>query len=136
MFRQRDDAGNAARGGPTVIGRRLAVTGDLFTDDSVEIHGRVEGTVIAPHVAVAAGGRVDGAVVARTVEIAGTVAGKAEAFSVTIRAGAEVLGSVVHHEIEVERGAKIDGPMPWRPKGYFDDAPPPLGTGKGSQRPG
>lgn len=119
-----------------MIGRRLLVTGDLSTDDSVEIHGRVEGTVIAPHVAVASGGRVDGAVVARTVEIAGTVAGKAEAFSVTIRAGAEVLGSVVHHEIEVERGAKIDGPMPWRPKGYFDDAPPPLGTGKGPRRPG
>ena len=66
-----------------------------------------------------------------TVEIAGTVAGKAEAFSVTIRAGAEVLGSVVHHEIEVERGAKIDGPMPWRPKGYIRRRPAAAGDRQG-----
>lgn len=134
MLRQREDESAGRAGAPTVIGRGLTVTGDLTTDEPIEIRGRVDGTVIAPHVAVAPGGRIDGAVIARTVEIGGAVGGKAEAFSVSIRSGAEVMGSIIHHEIEVERGAKIDGPMPWRPKGYFDDAPPPLGSGKGDAK--
>lgn len=134
MLRPRDASGapkaDGGSGAPTVIGSRLAVTGDLFADDPIEVRGWVDGTVVAPHVTIADGGRVDGSVVARTIEIAGTISGRAEAFSVTIQAGAEVSGSVIHHEIEVARGAKIDGPMPWRPKGYFDEAPPPVGKGK------
>jgi cytoskeletal protein CcmA (bactofilin family) len=130
MLRARDTGG---ADGPTVIGPRLAVTGDLAAEDAVEVRGSVDGTVVAPHVTIAAGGRIDGSVVARTLTIAGTVSGRAEALSVTIEASAEVSGSVVHHEIEVRKGAKIDGPMPWRPKGYFDEAPPPVGSGKPGQ---
>jgi len=107
--------------GVTRIGARLGIVGDLYSDDPVEIAGQVQGTVVAPTVTVEAGGAVHGGIQAVTAEIRGTVSGRVEAFSVSIRSSAEVSGNVLHHEIEVERGARIDGPMPWRPRSYFEE---------------
>ncbi|MEQ8968657.1 MAG: polymer-forming cytoskeletal protein [Azospirillaceae bacterium] len=115
----------ASRGAPepttTRIAAGLVIVGDLYSDDPVEVAGWIEGVVAAPSVTVERGGAVHGGIQARTAEIRGAVSGRVEAFTVSIRGTAEVSGNVLHHEIEVERGAKIDGPMPWRPKSYFDE---------------
>src|SRR5215470_8706862 len=64
------------RGGHTVIGSQVKITGELSGDEDVEICGRVEGTVnLRQNLTVAAAGNVEAKVHAKNVVIAGRVKG-------------------------------------------------------------
>src|SRR5437867_4646167 len=82
--------------GYSVIDDRLTIRGELETDGTVRIDGRVEGTVHrAGMLIVGAGGVVGGDVEAREVVVAGTIEGNVHAsVRIEIEAGATVHGEI------------------------------------------
>jgi cytoskeletal protein CcmA (bactofilin family) len=102
------------------LGRGLTVRGQLDTDGELHVHGSIQGRVNAGTLVVASGGYVEGDIVARDVHVIGRLNGRIFAVNVTLASSADVSGRVFHNAITVERGARIDARMPWRPPSYFE----------------
>lgn len=106
------------------LGARLAVIGEINSEDPVVVCGWVQGYITAPTVTVAPGGRIDGTVMAQAVRIGGVVFGKIDAALVVVQAAAEVHGTVLHHDLRIDPAGWVDGSRPWRPINYFTDRLP------------
>lgn len=102
------------------LGKSLKISGLLETDGELHIHGTVRGRINADRLVIAQGGYVEGDVVARDAHIVGRLNGRIFAVNVTLAESADVSGRVFHNTITVERGARIDARMPWRPPSYFE----------------
>jgi cytoskeletal protein CcmA (bactofilin family) len=102
------------------LGKAMRVKGALETDGDLFVHGLVLGRIRAARVIVGIYGTVEGDVVAREVRVKGRFNGRIFALAVTLEATADVSGRVFHSSVEVEKGARIDARMPWRPPSYFE----------------
>lgn len=102
------------------LGSGLTVRGQLDTEGELHVHGSIQGRVNAATLVVAPGGYVEGDIVARDVHIIGRLNGRVFAVNVTLASSADVSGRVFHNAITVERGARIDARMPWRPPSFFE----------------
>src|SRR5438477_11222902 len=102
------------------ISSALKVTGQLESEEDIQIDGHIEGDVKARKVVIGAGATVQGTVSGVEVEVSGTVTGKIEAASVTLSKSARMSGDVVHRSLQIEKGAYIDGHC--RPQGQSDSA--------------
>jgi cytoskeletal protein CcmA (bactofilin family) len=102
------------------LGRALTVKGQLDTDGELHVHGSVQGRGNAGTLVVASEGHVEGDIVAHDVHIIGRLNGRIFAVNVTLASSADVSGRVFHNATTVERGARIDARMPWRPPSYFE----------------
>ncbi len=111
---------------PSHLGKALTVKGILDTDGEVRVDGAVLGRINADVLVIGSGGYVEGDVVARDVRIGGRLQGRIFAFNVILDSTAHVEGRVFHHTVTIEKGARFDGRMPWRPLNYFEtfDQPP------------
>lgn len=97
--------------GLTVVDARLTIRGDMDTDGTVRVDGRVEGLahrvgtlVVGPH------GTVVGDVEAAEVIVAGTVTGNVHATGrIEIEPGAAVRGDVQAAALVMREGANING---------------------------
>lgn len=97
--------------GLTVVDARLTIRGDMETDGTVRVDGRVEGLahhvgtlVVGPH------GAVVGDVSAAEVIVAGSVTGNVHATGrVEIEPGAAVRGDVQAAALVMREGAAING---------------------------
>jgi cytoskeletal protein CcmA (bactofilin family) len=98
----------------------VRVQGVLEVEGELVIAGRVSGRIAAVKLTIAAGGNVEGDIIARDVVIAGRLNGRVFAPNVAIEACAEVEGRIFHTNISVAQGARVDGRMPWRPINYFE----------------
>src|SRR5215207_2542200 len=89
--------GSKTSQGYSVIHDRLVIRGELETDGTVRVEGRVEGpTHRVATLIVGAGGFVIGDVEARDVTVAGQIQGNVHATGrIEIEAGASVLGHIV-----------------------------------------
>jgi cytoskeletal protein CcmA (bactofilin family) len=92
----------------------------LEIDGELVVSGLVRGRIAALRLVIAAGGCVEGDVIAREVVISGRLNGRVFAPAVSIEASAEVEGRIFHTTIAVAQGARVDGRMPWRPASYFE----------------
>jgi cytoskeletal protein CcmA (bactofilin family) len=112
------------------VGRAMTVRGILDTDGEVHLQGIVLGQINADRLVIGAEGYVEGDVVARDVHILGRLKGRVFAFQVTLDSSADITGRVFHHIATVEKGARIDGRMPWRPMNFFEsfEQPPEAQT--------
>ena len=104
----------------------MTIRGVLDCDGEIHVDGNVLGRINADRLVVSRGGYVEGDVVAREVRIGGRLNGRVFAFNVTLDSSADIIGRIFHHTATVEKGARIDGRMPWRPFSYFEsfDQPP------------
>jgi cytoskeletal protein CcmA (bactofilin family) len=102
------------------LGSALTVRGQLDTDGELHVHGNIQGRINAGTLVVASDGYVEGDIVARDVHIIGRLNGRIFAVNVTLASSADVTGRVFHNTVTVERGARIDARMPWRPPSYFE----------------
>jgi cytoskeletal protein CcmA (bactofilin family) len=102
------------------LGPGVRVEGVLEIEGELVISGVVRGRIAALKLIIAAGGYVEGDIVAREVVIAGRLNGRVFAPTVSIEASAEVEGRIFHTNVSVERGARVNGRMPWRPVNYFE----------------
>src|SRR3954467_13792298 len=103
--------GSKSSQGYSVIHDRLSIRGELDTDGTVRVEGRVEGpshrvgTLI-----VGAGGFVVGDVEAKDVVVAGQIQGNVHASGrLEIEAGASVLGEIRANLMVLREGATIHG---------------------------
>jgi len=105
---------------PSFLGPGVGIEGTLEIQGELVIAGLVIGRIAALKLVIAAGGSVEGDIVAREVVIAGRLNGRVFAPTVSIEASAEVEGRIFHTNVSVERGARVNGRMPWRPINYFE----------------
>ena len=97
--------------GYSVINDRLSIRGELDTDGTVRVDGRVEGPMHrAGTLIVGAGGNVVGDIEARDVVVAGTIQGNVHATGrVQVESGASVLGEIRANSMVLLEGATIHG---------------------------
>ena len=112
--------GQEAEAPPSFLGSRVEIRGVLEVDGELVISGLVRGRIAALKLVIAAGGCVEGDIIAHEVVIRGRLNGRVFAPTVSIEATAEVEGRVFHTTVAVERGARVNGRMPWRPVSYFE----------------
>ena len=105
---------------PSILGPGVGVQGELEIEGDLVISGLVRGRIAALKLTIAAGGYVEGDIVAREVVIAGHLTGRVFAPTVSVEATAEIEGRLFHTHITVAQGARLTGRMPWRPINYFE----------------
>src|ERR671914_2780960 len=97
--------------GYSVLDAQMFVRGDLATDGTIRIDGRLEGSIIRSDIVViGAKASVVGNIVAREVVVAGSVEGNISAESrVELDSAAVVIGDIVAGSILTHEGAQIRG---------------------------
>src|SRR3954469_4878665 len=105
---------------PSFLGPRTGIVGIVEIEGALIVSGRVKGQIAALSVVIAAGGYVEGDIVAQEVVITGRLNGRVFAPSVSIEKGAQIEGRIFHTTVTVARGAQVTGRMPWRPLSYFE----------------
>jgi len=100
------------RGGAAVIGKSVAIKGQIYSREDLTIDGEVEGSVelqehrltIGPH------GRVQAGIKAREMIVLGTVHGNVEVTDkIDIRKDAKLVGDIKTSRIVIEDGAYFKG---------------------------
>ncbi len=109
----------------TIIGPTTVITGDIESDESVIIEGRVEGGVrVAGTVTVEPGGQVRADIVAYDALIAGELLGNVEAErNVTIEEGGSVYGDIRAGRVVLAEGAAFRGSIDMNPEAAQDPTP-------------
>ena len=105
---------------PSFLGPGVGIEGVLEIEGEIVVLGLVRGRIAALKLVIAAGGTVEGDIVAREVVIAGRLNGRVFAPNVSIEASAEIEGRIFHTNVTVARGARVTARMPWRPVSYFE----------------
>lgn len=97
--------------GYSIIDDRMSIRGEIDSDGTVRVEGRVEGTLHrAGTLIVTAHGGVVGDVEAGDVTVAGIIHGNVHATGrVEIEPGAEVHGQIRAHSMQLHEGATIHG---------------------------
>jgi cytoskeletal protein CcmA (bactofilin family) len=103
--------GSKSSQGYSVIHDRLTIRGELDTDGTVRVEGRVEGPMHrVGTLIVGAGGYVVGDVEAKDVVVAGQIQGNVHATGrLEIEAGASVIGQIHANIMVLREGAAIHG---------------------------
>jgi cytoskeletal protein CcmA (bactofilin family) len=100
-----------APAGYSVLDAQMFVRGDLATDGTIRVDGRLEGSILRSDiVVVGANASVTGNIVAREVIVAGSVEGNITAESrVELDSAAVVIGDIIAGSILTHEGAQIRG---------------------------
>lgn len=95
----------------SIIGPEMKVQGDLVTDGTVRVEGRIEGNVEAGKaVVVGRGGEVHGDVRTQDAVVSGRVLGGLTAASrLEVQATARIDGEVHARRLQLEEGAMLNG---------------------------
>lgn len=133
--RKSDSGGGAPRGiageaSISIIGPGMTVVGDLVTEGTVRIEGRIQGTVRASKaVVVHKDGSVDGDIVTQDAVIGGRVRGTVSAESrLELQATCDIEGQIrapVQH-LQLEEGARFNGQIQMVEQGQPVRALPPM----------
>lgn len=94
---------------PSILGRDLAITGDIKTDGDVQIDGRLDGNIIAGNVTIGEQGAVNGKISAKNVHIRGKVTGKVDSLVVELAETANVQADLIQDQLMIANGAFFDG---------------------------
>ena len=105
--------------GYSLLDSRIAITGDLETDGSLRIDGRMTGAVRkADTVVVGVGALMMGDISAREVIVGGTITGNVTATErVELQATAIVTGDIVTQTVLVQEGGVVNGRVLMQPPG-------------------
>lgn len=109
MARSANDEGNGAD--MSIIGPRMKVVGDLFTEGTVRVEGRVEGNVEAGKaVVVGKEGEIEGDIRTEDSIVSGRIRGSVTAASrLEVQATARIDGEVHARRLQLEEGAMLNG---------------------------
>jgi len=96
---------------PCVIGRTIAIRGNLSGNEDLVVEGRIEGAIsLSNHLTVDESGVVEADIDVEDLTVNGTVRGSIRsARGVTISATARVLGDVQAASVVIEDGAQFKG---------------------------
>ena len=105
----------------TLVGRNTEVTGDVRFEGGLHVDGVIKGNVLADPdstsvISVSEHGRIEGEVRVPHIALNGTVAGDVYASErVELGASARVNGNVFYNLIEMAIGAEVNGKLEHRP---------------------
>ena len=94
---------------PTIISADMTIRGDLIGAGDLQIEGNVHGRIDVDHLVIAAGGSVEGDVVAKKVRISGALDGSLSADQVTLAGTCNVRGDIEYETLVMEAGARLEG---------------------------
>jgi cytoskeletal protein CcmA (bactofilin family) len=100
---------SARTNAPSIIGGGLVVSGNLVSEDDIQIDGRVEGDVRAASVVVGENAVIQGDIVAEEAVIRGRLEGSVRARKLQLCSTARVNGNILHEAMSVETGAIFQG---------------------------
>lgn len=111
MARSTTGSDGGGSGDISIIGPEMRVQGDLVTEGTVRVEGRIEGNVEAGKaVVVGAGGEVHGDVRTHDAVVSGRVLGGLTAASrLEVQATARIDGEVHARRLQLEEGAMLNG---------------------------
>jgi cytoskeletal protein CcmA (bactofilin family) len=93
---------------PTIVGAGAKFVGDIKGDNIVQIHGRVDGKVLADTVVIGRGGKVIGKVVAKNLFLHGLIDGPATVDVANIFSDAEMTGVLSYKKLNITNSNKLD----------------------------
>jgi cytoskeletal protein CcmA (bactofilin family) len=111
MARDRQDGGTPPESVISIIGPGMRITGDLDTEGTVRIEGRVEGNVRAGKaVVLGKDGSVEGTILTQDAVISGRLVGTLTAESrLELQASSRIDGEVHARRMQLEEGAILNG---------------------------
>jgi len=95
--------------GKSVLAPDLVIKGDILSNSTVEILGRVEGKITSKAVIVGTEGRITGSISAESVDLRGTFDGTVATQSLALRASCDVQADVLYTTLSIESGALVEG---------------------------
>lgn len=101
----------AAGAKPSVLAEDLQITGDVVSTGPVEVFGKLDGSLRASEVTVAASAKLTGRVSAARLAVSGVVEGKVEAKALALASGGVVLADVTYAQIAIESGGRVEGTL-------------------------
>ena len=96
---------------PAIVSEQFTIRGDIDSDGTLHVEGRVIGVVKAHTIHISATGHIEGDVVCDHLTIKGQVDGKITCQELTIAASARVKGLVDYRSITIGAGARVDCEM-------------------------
>ena len=106
---------------PSVIAEGMYMLGNIVSDGTLDIDGKIDGNVRGQTITVRPNGAIRGDVVADTVHIHGFVEGLIKAKNVMLYVDARVTGVIMHESIKIEDGAFVDAKFKRTDRLTFDD---------------
>jgi cytoskeletal protein CcmA (bactofilin family) len=105
------NSASGKRGGFSVIGPDMIVTGNVVATADIHLDGRVDGDIRCGALVQSGDGHVAGSVTADNARIAGTIDGEVSVRDLTVERGARISGDVSYETISIETGAQVDGKL-------------------------
>lgn len=93
----------------SVIQQDLVIKGAIIALGELELHGLVEGDVVARRVVIGESATIRGDLLGESVTISGDVRGEVAAHSVHLVAGARYFGDIRRGKLSIEEGAMFEG---------------------------
>jgi cytoskeletal protein CcmA (bactofilin family) len=101
--------GGKKPGAPTVIANDISILGNVISEGTVDMDGRVDGTIKAPQITIRPGGVVKGDLTGDVIHVYGEVKGIIKAKNVVLFSSCRVEGVIMHESLTIEDGAFVDG---------------------------
>lgn len=99
------------RGGFSVLGAEVVVSGSVTTTADLHIDGRVDGDVTGGSVTQGKDSLICGSLIADTARLAGRIEGGVRVRALVVEESARIVGDVEYETITIETGGSIDGRM-------------------------
>jgi cytoskeletal protein CcmA (bactofilin family) len=96
---------------PTVISTDLSIIGNLISEGSIEVAGRVEGNIKCNELNLRPTGFIKGDIFGKTIKINGEIHGVVKAKQVSIGDKGKVHGFLIYESLSISEGAVIFGQM-------------------------
>ncbi len=93
---------------PTIIGAGCKLTGDITTDNSIQIHGHIVGNVTADTVVIGRGGRVEGSVMATHLFLHGSLDGPATVSVANVFSNAQMTGTLSYYTLNITSNTGLE----------------------------
>ncbi len=100
---------SAGERAPSILSETFRVTGNLATEGSIHIDGKVDGDVRANVLTVGPKGVVIGKVFADHLRVSGRIIGDITGRIVELYGHAHIEGNILHEVLAIEAGSHIDG---------------------------
>lgn len=94
---------------PTIIAADVNMLGNVISEGSMDIDGRIEGNVRCKSVTIRKNGVIKGDVFADVLHAYGRIEGLIKARDVHLYASCHVEGVIMHESLTIEDGAFVDG---------------------------
>jgi cytoskeletal protein CcmA (bactofilin family) len=93
---------------PSIISEDFTIRGDIESEGTLHVEGRVIGLVKANTIHISASGQIEGDVVCQNLSVKGKVSGTVVCSELALASNAHVKGHLSYRSITVGRGARVE----------------------------